>query len=580
MARKQELHRLVRQNDLRGVRRWLGAQGKKSDVDARDQDGLTPLMLAVRRPVDLEIARELLRHGADAALAARTRPGLDVFALSEALSGGDPEKVRLLLAHGADLHYRRTGNYDALVDAVHGRDVVTDARLLDLLRLLIEHGADLDVVTKYQESALRTLSRVGRFDAVELLLDAGADEARLQWTPLLRAVALGTLEDVARAVAGGADLEAVDWWRRTALLMAVQTGDVSKAQLLLDRGADLDARGHCGQSLLFYAADSRQPAMLEWALERGLPIEQRDDFDGTALCEAVNVDNGEAVARLLEAGANPNHTTKGGTVLNWARSSDIARSLLDAGADPDGLSFEGRRALLGLPAEHEAALSEVSPEEFRRGWGRRFGRRNPEKIKNAFWEGMIRTGIGAYAAAALFAEEVSTQDHPVWCAQRFGQSITFLPDGRIVQVAGEHEDFYDPDFCIYNDVFVHEPDGTIQIFGYPESVFPPTDFHTATLLGDSIYLVGSLGYAGARHYGETPVYRLDTRDFSIEKLTIDGPAPGWIYRHRAIALSETEIRIEGGRAVTLRDGKEAHEDSLEKFILDVARSTWRRLRNE
>jgi hypothetical protein len=41
---------------------------------------------------------------------------------------------------------------------------------------------------------------------------------------------------------------------------------------------------------------------------------------------------------------------------------------------------------------------------------------------------------------------------------------------------GEHEDFYDPDFCIYNDVFVHERDGSVAIYGYPESVFPPTDY--------------------------------------------------------------------------------------------------------
>jgi hypothetical protein len=41
---------------------------------------------------------------------------------------------------------------------------------------------------------------------------------------------------------------------------------------------------------------------------------------------------------------------------------------------------------------------------------------------------------------------------------------------RILQVAGEHEDYCDPAFCIFDDMFVHEPGRTISIFGYPESV--------------------------------------------------------------------------------------------------------------
>ncbi|MEO8096619.1 MAG: hypothetical protein ABI811_02885, partial [Acidobacteriota bacterium] len=79
---------------------------------------------------------------------------------------------------------------------------------------------------------------------------------------------------------------------------------------------------------------------------------------------------------------------------------------------------------------------------------------------------MIRSGISAAEATQRYGD---TGDRsPVWCAQRFGQSLTLLPDGRAVQIAGEHEDSYARDFCIYNDVFVHEPDGTIQIYGNPE----------------------------------------------------------------------------------------------------------------
>jgi len=191
---------------------------------------------------------------------------------------------------------------------------------------------------------------------------------------------------------------------------------------------------------------------------------------------------------------------------------------------------------------------------------------------------MIRAGVSGYTAAKQFEPGAPHDGSPVWCASRHGQSITFLPDGRVVQIAGEHEDYYDPDFCIYNDVFVHGPDGAIVIFGYPEDVFAPTDFHTATLLDGAIYVIGSLGYQGSRRYGATPVYRLDVSTFRIDRLDTSGEGPGWIYDHRALQVGSREIRVSGGKIVT-RDGtEEAHTENADVFVLDVERRLWRRHR--
>src|SRR5207244_1742830 len=132
----------------------------------------------------------------------------------------DPVVVRALIEVGADVHYTREHGYTALLDAVHGRDIVRDPRLLDLLRLLIVHGVELSEVSSYRESALRVLSRWGRFDAVQLLLDAGADRRQLAWTPLMEAVALGSRDEVQSFLKSGAALEERDWWSRTAWLIA------------------------------------------------------------------------------------------------------------------------------------------------------------------------------------------------------------------------------------------------------------------------------------------------------------------------------------------------------------------------
>jgi ankyrin repeat protein len=498
--------------------------------------------------------------------------------LSTALAAGNLDAVRALVEAGADLCYTDENGYDALLDAVHGRDILRDAGLLELLGYLVDRGVNLSGVSKHGESAVRVLSRIGRFDALRLLLRAGADRGHLKWTRLHEAVALGSLTDVETALEGTRDLEARDWWSRTPWLLAVATGDVAKAKVLKERGADTGALGRCGSPALFHAIRGGHTAMLRWLLEEGADIHQRDEFGGSALIEAVEHDDLPCVQIVLEAGADVavNHN---GTALSAAMSRDVILRLLEAGADPGDLGHEGKRVLLKLRAVDESLLDSVSPAEFARNGNRRFGTGNPEVIKAPFWEAMIRSGVNAYVAAERFPGVDAEGAGPTWCADRFGQSFTKLPDGRVVLIGGEHEDSYDPDFCIYNDVFVFEPNGAITIFGYPETVFPPTDFHSATLVGKFIYVIGCLGYAAARGGEQTPVHRLDLETMRFDAVETTGESPGHIYKHRAEAINSTEIRVWGGKRESVAQPKNVHEDNQQSYVLDLERRNWRRVGN-
>jgi ankyrin repeat protein len=505
------------------------------------------------------------------------QPGSDRPAdLQAALGEGDPLRVKALIDAGADVHYKRPHGYDALLDAVHGRDVERDPRLLELLALLVAHGVDLSGVSTYGESALRVLSRLGRFDAVRLLLDAGADRGQLEWTPLMAAVAMGSLADVRSALAENPALDARDWWSRTPWLISVLAGDIPKATLLLERGADPAARGRCDKPSLFYAIQGRHHDMLRWLLRDGADVHQTDEFGTTALIKAVEENDLESVEILLNAGAHVETDDETGTALSRATSREIILRLLDAGADPADVSSEGQRAVLRLPPASDDALAAISPDEFRRAFTRSFGKANPQRMRVPFWEAMVRCGASAYEASQRFEQPRGSVDEPVWCACRFGQSLTLLPDGRAVQIGGEHEDYYDPDFCIYNDVFVHDRDALVAIYGYPESVFPPTDFHTATLVGDSVYVIGSLGYQGTRRYGQTPVYRLDVRTLRMDRLDARGEAPGWLYKHRAAAIGPHAVRVWGGTVVTKSGARESDDPNRDAFVLDLEQLRWRR----
>lgn len=88
------------------------------------------------------------------------------------------------------------------------------------------------------------------------------------------------------------------------------------------------------------------------------------------------------------------------------------------------------------------------------------GTANPSLMNNnPFW--MFQVGPGglpAWTARTNFGNiEEDDLATPVWCFTRWGATRTKLPDGRVVCIGGEHEDSYDPDFCIYNGKSSHTP---------------------------------------------------------------------------------------------------------------------------
>ena len=168
-------------------------------------------------------------------------------------------------------------------------------------------------------------------------------------------------------------------------------------------------------------------------------------------------------------------------------------------------------------------------------------------MQNPFWKWCVRNQGSAYAANEKFDGPDSISNGPCWCFDRMGQAHVELPDGRDVYIAGEHEDHYNPDFYIYNDVVIIDGN-QIEIFGYPKTIFPPTDFHSATRVESDIFLVGSLGYPGDRVPSKTQVLRLNVETWQISNVQTTGALPGWIHDHTAVhSDNENAIIVSGGK---------------------------------
>jgi len=216
----------------------------------------------------------------------------------------------------------------------------------------------------------------------------------------------------------------------------------------------------------------------------------------------------------------------------------------------------------------------ITPALYSKWRSPRFGKKNPDKVESNVWFWLVRSRLSAYEANEKMNGPSPIDDGASWCFDRMGQSVTELPDGRKIYIGGEHEDHYDPDFYIYNDVVVENTDGSIDIYSYPKDDFPPTDFHSTTFTDNKIIIIGSLGYSDDRIVGHTQLYQLDTTSFEIHNVNATGHSPGWIHDHEAsLELGSKHIIVKKGKVDLGKDYP--LRENIDDWELDINEWQWR-----
>jgi ankyrin repeat protein len=284
----------------------------------------TPLHLAARhnRPGAIRL---LIERGAD--VDAREFPD-NAAPLHFAATYGDLETVRLLVEAGADVD----GKGDDHGVGVLGWATCFKEVREDVAAYLLSHGATLNVWTAIALDRPDELRAMIASDPSLLAARMTRNEHRR--TPLHHAAAKNRLRMVEVLLALGADPNATDATGATALTTASQErADAAIVAALLAAGAKLD---------LLTALNTGRRAEAE-AMVRADPSRiSPDGADTMALHLAVSKRDLESIRWLLAHGIavnarrpmwDCNHTALHMTAESGA--IDIARLLLDAGADPN-----------------------------------------------------------------------------------------------------------------------------------------------------------------------------------------------------------------------------------------------------
>lgn len=325
--------------------------GHSQEPETRDQAQLDQAQLdqALRKAAwddDVKAARRLIRDGADVNAKDDTEQSAYLIATSE----GHLELLRLCLAHGAEVDdldsWRGTGLIRA---AERGHGLVVGA--------LLQARIDRDHVNRIGYQAIHEAVWLGRdtetyHDTVRILVAGGVELDRRSvtegLTPLAMARSKGYagIEAILRTAQATAEPSDPD----AALLEAARAGDADRAASALRAGADLEARDSRGRTPLLLAAAADHLAVARLLLALGASVNAVDDQADTPVL-VTGVSGSAAMLELMMV-HGPDFTILnrfGGTALIPASERghvDFVRFAVTTGIDIDHVNDLGWTALL------------------------------------------------------------------------------------------------------------------------------------------------------------------------------------------------------------------------------------------
>jgi ankyrin repeat protein len=339
---ERDLHWLAESGQVSLLRDAI-AQG--ADPNVRDDEGRTPLHVAVRRR-RVDVVRALADLGANLAEVENARPGYSALHLSCLAPAENPAAavpmIELLLDLPGSAEPRDQRGVTPLHLALGWCDVA-------MLHRFLEKGVDVNAADADGVTPLHVACRRGAvvpadvFIGDDVALDASSSAGAREDTALER---LENESVVQALLEAGALAEVPDREGRTPLHVAAACGSHRAMKLLLDAGAKADTQDAWGSAPLHLATDAVAAEIL---LRAGAARDATDAERRTPLHQAVAGGHDEVVDLLLDKGSSTSAPDRDGrTPLHLAAAAGRAltvEKLLEHGANPAARDADGRSPL-------------------------------------------------------------------------------------------------------------------------------------------------------------------------------------------------------------------------------------------
>ena len=331
----------------------LSAQGesvkllleKGADPNITYADGYTSLHTAVHGCCANDALQEIITHGVY--VDAQNIDG--ETALWLACSYRQQDSVKILLEAGANPNIASTDRCTSLHAAVNG------GCSKNILSALLDHGADVNAITRNNETALKIACEMGNINSINVLLNAGASPhiADTNGDPCLHyALNAGCSKEILQTIIShGADMNATTTNNVTALVKAVNNRNMGAINVLLNAGADTNITNGDGDTCLHDAVTNGNKDVLQLLLNHGADVNVTNSKNETALMIAYFWGNIDAMNVLLSAGADPNIADANGqtclhSVVARVSGKEVLQLLINHDADVNATNKSNTTALM------------------------------------------------------------------------------------------------------------------------------------------------------------------------------------------------------------------------------------------